>query len=168
MRVFCSQCGTPNEGQPGTKVICTNCTAVFEVPGGADAGQAPSSGLADTQLSAPPPTVAPPSTPAGPSWGAPSVNPGQPGPLYPAPTNTTPGAHPLAITSLVLGLLACCIPFAASLAALITGIIAIQKIDANPTAHGGRGLAMAGAILGGIGLAGSILLVILSAIGNAH
>lgn len=165
MRVFCSQCGTPNEGEPGTKVICTSCTQVFEVPG----GMTPP---APQPAPAPPPPLAqtyvPPSAnvpPAQPSWGSPLVNPGQPGPTFPAPPPgaSGPSTHGLAIASLVLGIL-CCFPF--NVAALITGYLAIQKIDANPQVHGGKGLAIAGMVLGGIGMIFTVIGVISAIAGN--
>ncbi|MBS2032665.1 MAG: DUF4190 domain-containing protein [Deltaproteobacteria bacterium] len=181
MRVFCSQCGTPNDGQPGTKVMCTNCTAVFEVPGTSNFGVAqtvmsgtPPPGAPSpltnvpTQPGAPnfPPTPAPQNLPApnAPSWGAPAVNPGQPGPIYPAPANqAASGTNGLAIASLVLGIL-CCIPFA-SIAAIVTGALAIQQIDANRT-QTGKGLAIAGISLGGISLLFTILGIIGSLVGH--
>jgi hypothetical protein len=54
----------------------------------------------------------------------------------------------LAIVSLVLGIL-CCLPF--SIGALVTGSMAIKQIDADPT-QTGKGLAIAGMVLGGLGV----------------
>ena len=168
MRVFCSQCGTPNEGAPGSKVICTSCTTVFEIPAGVtpvanDPAQAPTQPpLAQTYV--PPSANVPPAQ--QPSWGAPLVNPGQPGPSFPAPMPGAggPTTHGLAIASLVLGIV-CCIPFS-GIAALITGYMAIQKIDANPQLHTGRGLAVAGMILGGLSIVISVIGVIANLAGN--
>lgn len=67
--------------------------------------------------------------------------------------------HPLAIASLVTGILAivpgcCCgllgIPLA--IAAVITGIIGMQKINGDPAQFKGKGLAIAGLACGGVGL----------------
>lgn len=168
MRVFCSQCGTPNEGAPGTKVICTNCTQVFEVP-------AQDPGLAQTVMSPPaaptqpaspltPGTVPPAAQQPPATWSAPAVNPGQPGPLYPAPVAAAnPPTDGLAIASLVLGIL-CCFPF--NVAAIICGVLALQKINANPAAIGGKGLAIAGIALGGISASMTVLGFLAAMLGN--
>jgi len=182
MRVFCSQCGTANEGQPGTKVMCTNCTSVFEVPGAASFGtaqtvmsgtpppaamQTPAPGPSTQPGSPPFSTPTPQNLPAGaPNWGAPAVHPGQPGQLYPAPiTQPTTGTNGLAIASLVTGIL-CCFPF--NLAAVICGAIALQQINAptptNPV--GGKGLAIAGISLGSISLLFTVLGLIGSLVGH--
>lgn len=67
--------------------------------------------------------------------------------------------HPLAIASLVTGILAivpgcCCgllgIPLA--IAAVITGILGMNKINADPMQFKGKGLAIAGLVCGGVGL----------------
>jgi len=64
----------------------------------------------------------------------------------------------LAIVSLVCGILAICLcGFVSGIPAVITGVMAKNKIDANPELYGGRGMAIAGIITGAIG---SILLVI--------
>jgi hypothetical protein len=167
MRVFCSQCGTPNEGEPGTKVICTSCTTVFEIPAGVTPVAPPSEPVAAPPLAqtyVPPAANLPPTQ--QPSWGAPMVNPGQPGPTFPAPMPGAggPTTHGLAIASLVLGIV-CCIPFS-GIAALITGYLAIQKIDANPQLHTGRGLAVAGMILGGLSIVISVIFTIVSLASN--
>ena len=180
MRVFCSQCGTANEGQPGTKVMCTNCTSVFEVPGAASFGtaqtvmsgtpppaamQTPAPGPSTQPGSPPFSTPTPQNLPTGaPNWGAPAAHPGQPGQLYPAPiTQPTTGTNGLAIASLVLGIL-CCVPIF-PLGAVICGGIAMQQLNANPT-KGGRGLAIGGLVLGGLGLAFWILAGIGAAVGH--
>lgn len=168
MRVFCSQCGTPNEGKPGTKVICTNCTAVFDVPavdpGLAQTVMSPPSGSQSQQPQQPTPQqpLAPPQQQPAPSWGTPSVNPGQTGPAYPAPAPAQQ-TETLAIISLVLGIL-CCIPFG-SIAAIICGALAIQKINANPSL-GGKGLAIAGISLGGLSVAFSVIMIVISLVTN--
>ena len=64
----------------------------------------------------------------------------------------------LAIVSLVLGIvgLLCCSLFVPSLAAVITGFMARGKANSNPSAFGGSGLAVAGIILGVLGLLGGV------------
>jgi hypothetical protein len=69
-----------------------------------------------------------------------------------------PRFNPLAIASLVCGILAVpgCFCFCGSplgLAAVITGIIGMQQIRRDPQAFKGHGMALAGIICGGIGMA---------------
>lgn len=94
--------------------------------------------------------------------------------VEPAPTGSIPAgptkSNGLAIASLVLGivglLFGCCtgvvgLPFA--IAALITGIIGMKKVDAET---GGKGLAIAGIVLGVIGiLIGIVMIIFIAAIG---
>lgn len=64
----------------------------------------------------------------------------------------------LAIVSLVCGILSltCCGPFT-GIAALVTGYMAKNNVDANPQQYDGRGLAIAGMIMGGISLVLTVL-----------
>lgn len=57
----------------------------------------------------------------------------------------------LAIVSLVLGVLGLCCGFS-GIAALITGYMAKNNADREPHIYGGRGMALAGMILGGISI----------------
>jgi hypothetical protein len=75
--------------------------------------------------------------------------------LLPTTTNT------LAIISLVAGIL-CCIPVISPLAAIITGALALSQIKASPIPQKGQGLAIAGIVLGSLGL----LLNMLSLLGK--
>jgi hypothetical protein len=71
-----------------------------------------------------------------------------------------PRMHPLAIISLVTGILSiplcCCalfgLPFIMGIASIVCGIIAMSKIKAQPQVFTGSGLAIAGIVLGGLGL----------------
>jgi hypothetical protein len=58
----------------------------------------------------------------------------------------------LAIVSLILGIvsLCCYISPVTGIAALVTGFMAMKKANADPTNYGGKGLAIAGMITGGI------------------
>jgi hypothetical protein len=67
----------------------------------------------------------------GQPWGAPLPPPG--------------GTNPLAIASLITGAL-CCMPF--PIAAVITGFLAIRQVDQSQGAQKGKGLAIAGIVLG--------------------
>jgi hypothetical protein len=64
----------------------------------------------------------------------------------------------LAIVSLVCGILSltCCGPVT-GIAALITGYMAKNNVEGNPQQYGGRGLALAGMIMGGISLVLTVL-----------
>jgi hypothetical protein len=75
----------------------------------------------------------------------------------------------LAVASLVLGILAipgacCCyssVPF--GIASIVTGFIAMNRAKLSPEAHGGRGMALAGVICGIIGLAFTVVVVLMGA-----
>lgn len=64
-------------------------------------------------------------------------------------------SNPMAVTSLVFGVLSFCIPIIASLVAIITGIIGLNKT--KDPAVGGKGLAIAGVVLGIVGIFASAL-----------
>jgi hypothetical protein len=70
-----------------------------------------------------------------------------------------PTTHPLAIVSLVGGLLMC-VPIA-GLAAVICGFIGRSQIAQNPQRYTGSGMALAGIILGFVQFVGWILYVLL-------
>jgi hypothetical protein len=159
MIVFCSQCGQKIEADPGSRVMCPNCTAVFTAPADGSAGaDAPAPTPVQTQDRAPnyiPPYAQNPSAypvPMQPQVGQPisQINP-----------SGQPKTNGLAIASLVSGIL-CCIPFS-GVAAIIMGAMAIGQINANPSQQQGKGLAIAGISIGSV----SIALVVLSAIINA-
>jgi len=67
----------------------------------------------------------------------------------------------LAIVSLVTGILSilCCGPIT-GIPAIITGFMAKNNIDANPSQYTGRGMAIAGMIMGGISILFGILYII--------
>lgn len=71
------------------------------------------------------------------------------------PAAQLPRTDPLAIWSLVLGILAfmCCIPFVPSVLAVVLGGQSRQRIRASGGTLTGDGLAQAGVILGWIGIA---------------
>jgi|HubBroStandDraft_5_1064220.scaffolds.fasta_scaffold194259_2 hypothetical protein len=101
-------------------------------------------------------------------FGAPAGYPQYAGPGG-TPGGVPPGAsartNPLAITSLVCGiaqfiLVFVAAPGLAALAALITGFIGLRQIGQR--GERGRGMAIAGLILGGIGILIQIILIILA------
>ena len=151
MKVFCPNCGTQNDGMPGGRLTCKACTASFEVPreGGV--------------VAQPPPPVRSPPQSSSPFPG---------GYAGPPPTGfgtgtglSSSGTNPLAIASLVLGIL-CCFPF--SVAAIITGVIAQNQINASNGMQRGRELATAGIVLGTLSLLLSAVGMVFSLLGRLH
>ena len=76
------------------------------------------------------------------------------------PVGTGGQNQTLAIVSLVCGIVGFCCGFA-SIAALITGFLAKKNAETNPAEYGGRGLAIAGMILGGISLGFTIIFLVI-------
>lgn len=148
MKTFCPNCGTQNEGMAGGRLTCKACTASFEVPR-EDAGS----------VAPPPPvvqTIAPPSIVNPPPSQFPTGHTGPPPTGFSGAGGAT---NPLAIASLVLGVL-CCTPF--SIGAIITGVMAQQQIKASGGQQKGSELAIAGMILGGLALVLNLIGVFLS------
>jgi hypothetical protein len=132
------------------------------------AGWAPLSTVPGVSSSRPPGSTSPPSppqadatTPGGvPAVTAPAV--GGPVTAVPVPSGQT---EPLAIWSLVLSLLGvcgfCCTPVVITgIAGVVCGHLALSKIGTRPELQG-RGLAMAGLIIGYCAIAGWLLWVLL-------
>lgn len=68
----------------------------------------------------------------------------------------------LAIVSLVCGILGIlCCGLLSGIPAIITGYMAKNNVDSNPQEYGGRGLAVAGMVLGGISIVLTIIVIIL-------
>ncbi|MFO0593837.1 MAG: DUF4190 domain-containing protein [Myxococcaceae bacterium] len=152
MKAYCPNCGTQNEGMPGGRVTCSACTASFEVP--REEGFTPPAPPPQPQVFQPPPPQAP-----TPTYQPPPIMPQ--GYVGPPPQGFNSGlatgggeTNPLAIVSLVLGIL-CCFPF--SIGAVITGVIAQQQIAASNGRQGGQGLAIAGIALGSLAIVLNIL-----------
>jgi hypothetical protein len=113
----------------------------------------------------PPPPAYPPAPPPAPPAGYPPHYPQYPPPYaahYPPPSAGTNG---FAIASLVLGIL--WIWWLGSILALVFGYVGKNQIDRGGRVQGGRGLAVAGIVLGWIGVAILALLIILAIIGVA-
>lgn len=151
MRVYCPQCGTAIDTQTPS-VRCPSCTTVFQAP------QVPAAAPPRPQATQVPPAFeqtfpTPTKTAPGPSWG---------GDPRPSPGWTSaPGAQApmsaLAVVSLVSGLL-CCIPCVAPITALVTGFLAMR--ETGPGQKNGRPLAIAGMVLGSLGLLLNLLSVL--------
>ena len=71
--------------------------------------------------------------------------------VVPAPPEKQ--ASGLAITSLVLGILSFCLPLIPAIPAVITGHLALGRIRRQPDKIGGKGMAIAGLVMGYFGLA---------------
>ena len=123
-----------------------------------------------------PPTAPPPGPPPAPVPGVPSPPPGPPPGAYPPPPGSfaPPPAQPyvpgvattdqntLAVTSLVCGIVTlvlalCCWPLGlvSAIAALITGYLGLRKAD--ELGGNGKGMAIAGLVMGGIGILVAVL-----------
>jgi hypothetical protein len=141
--MYCEQCG--NRLTPDAR-FCASCGAAVRVPApppevwaGPDSGTLP-----------PPPSVAPPPPPPPPAaWGT------YAGPYGAAPPTRTNG---FAIASMVLGIL--WIYWIGSILALVFGYIAKNQIDNSRGSQSGRGMAIAGIVLGWVGIAAIVLVVI--------
>ncbi len=84
------------------------------------------------------------------------------------PTTARPGADPVAIIALVVGLLGILLVFApvigliAPIAALVLGLVARSRLRTSGCA--GRGIATSGVVLGAIGLAMSLIVTVTSVV----
>lgn len=85
------------------------------------------------------------------------------GPAYGAPA--APKANGMAVAALVLGITGflCCIP---AILALVFGYISKGQIDKSNGTQGGRGMAVAGIVLGWVWVGLGIAYVILVALGT--
>lgn len=90
-------------------------------------------------------------------------------PPPPAPVSQPPAAPPprastngMAVASLVLGIL--WLWWLGSVLALVFGYIARRQIDSAEHAAGGRGLAVAGIVLGWVGVATLVLVILVLAV----
>lgn len=170
MRVYCPNCGSENEGAPGEKVTCTACTAIFDVPPEPESPPPPAVGSITTPRPPVPITPSPlggftGSSPAdrlaSGGWIAGSVSSGgisRPS-ARPGPKNNT-----LAIVSLTTGII-WCLPFG-SFIAVGTGIAALKQIDASQGQERGKNLAIAGIVLGGLGVGLTVLGIIGALLGT--
>lgn len=83
--------------------------------------------------------------------------------FYQSPNQTLP------VVSLVLGIMGsvfCCYGFPFGIAALITGFIGYNNAGKQPAIYGGRGLAIAGMILGAVSIVILLIFVLIGIAGN--
>lgn len=105
----------------------------------------------------PPPAWGAPPPPSAPQWAAPATGPGGGPPAYGAPPEQARGTSGFAIAALVLGI----IPILAGLLGIVFGIVALLRI--RKTSQRGRGLAIAGIVLGTLWLVALTALIIAAA-----
>lgn len=104
------------------------------------------------------------------NWQNQSMSPNQP--QYMAPPLAVRGQNQtLPTISLILGILGlvllCCwggIPF--GIAAAITGYLGMNNANNNPQQYGGKGLAIAGLIMGGASVAFGVIMLLIAIAGN--
>ena len=113
----------------------------------------------------PPPGFNPP--PYG--YGAPPPPPNPMNPMGPMGVPPTPRNHGLAIASMICGILAivpgCCCGFVGiplSITALIMGIVSISQINASGGQLGGKGMAIAGTVCGGVAVGLDVLGIVMN------
>jgi hypothetical protein len=91
---------------------------------------------------------------------------GQPGAPAPSPYANEPRTNGMAVASLVLGIL--WFWWIGSVLALIFGYVGKAEIDRSNGRQTGRGLAIAGIVLGWIGVAGGIIAIIVVAVNSSN
>ncbi len=154
-------------------------------PGGAPPG-APG-GFSPPPVGAPPPPAGGPPPGGGfspPAWNAPpggygvGLPPGvSPGAGYGGPPGQT--QDQFAVVSVVLGVLSlvlmfCCGPLSILLgiAAITFGLVALSRINKEPHRYSGKGMAIAGIVVGALGLVGYVLMFVvfgaMSFMSHAH
>jgi len=158
----CEQHIMLDDAWAGRTLNCPACGQTFQVPGlAAEPATATEPGPARVRLS-----QAPPSPPTPPPLPARPTAPGARTPARPSPRSTqAPRTSGLAIASLVLSIFGC--TGIAGIAAVICGHLARKQIRHNPQVAG-KGLALAGLIIGYSTFAMSIVAVVLLSIGLAQ
>ncbi|MEA3142776.1 MAG: hypothetical protein QOG31_100 [Thermoplasmata archaeon] len=156
---------------------CPRCSTVVTVEEG-QTPRCPSCGFGGPVAATPAPAAHPqpgqPAPPAPTGFSAPPPY-GQFSPLPPGGRLQTSGA---AVASLVLGIATVCVwwlPFfgvfvslVAGVLAIILGAVGIKQVNQNPTQVTGKGLAIAGLVLGivGLAIAASVLLFLAALFGS--
>lgn len=132
----------------GQKVRCPSCGQVLIAPAAAAPAPAPPLPVSGPAVTGVPIGAAPPPVGLAPGETQPA-----PGGFYPGgPFKRTSG---MAVASMVVGIISipfCCLGGPLGVTALVLGYLAIKEIDRAPEQIGGRGLALAGMITGGVGV----------------
>jgi Domain of unknown function (DUF4190) len=132
-----------------------------DTPHGSSEG-APREGSEPSPQYAPPPSL-PPQYPPAAQYG--QQPPWPPPPYYGYGPPVAARTNGFAIASLVLGIL--WLYWVGSILALIFGYIGKSQIDGSGGTQTGRGLAIAGIVLGWVGVGALLLIVVLIAIGTS-
>ena len=138
----CANCGTVATDEAH---FCPRCGASMAAPVAADVSQA----------SAPPAPPAPPPPPP------PYAQPQQP---YYGAVGPAPRTNGMAVASLVLGIV--WLFWVGSILALVFGYVGKGQIDRAGGAQSGRGLAIAGIVLGWVGVGTLVLTIVLAIVGS--
>lgn len=150
---FCTDCGSPvTDRATSEPTLVRAATAATAPPHAAPSASYP------PPPTHPPPPAPPPAPPVQPQL---STLPPPQAPYAPGYDTTPAGTNGYAIASLVLGIV--WIAGLGSLLAVIFGVMAKNQIDASGGRQTGRGLAVAGLVLGVVGLIGLIIWIILIA-----
>lgn len=150
MKVFCPNCGTDNDGTPGSRVTCRACTASYEVPfeAGATPQPQPSFGGRPVQTFDQPAQVQPPPMAPAPVQPPPNVwTPNAPGVFVQPPAGAQGQTNTLAIVSLVSSFVGCLCGLG-SIVGIVTGFMSISQINATGGTQKGRELAIGGIVVG--------------------
>ena len=154
MKAYCPNCGTPNE-TTGGRVVCSACTTGFEASSGPVVPPPLNAPPKPTSAPLPPPQAQSPQRPVA-TWGANQTAASVAQSRLQTAVTSGGATNPLAIVSLVAGIV-CCIPIISPAVAIATGVMALQQIDASSPAQGGKPLAVAGIVLGGLTLLMNVL-----------
>jgi len=140
--MFCPACNAPNEDDAA---YCGNCGAALTADATPPAGEVPVRSDAPEEVALQPKPASPPSAPE------PPVRP------YRA-AGAAVETNGMAVASLILGIAGLTVvPTIGSVLALILGYMARRDIHQRPTETSGDGLAVAGIVLGWIGVVLTVL-----------
>jgi hypothetical protein len=158
-------------GSPGQGVFGAPAQGGFQAQGAAFQPTSPPGFQPPGQGFAPPPQGVVPGQPAG--FGGPQGFPPAPGWQPGQPFQPTVPNNRLAITALISGCAQVALwflflvpGFLAAVVALVCGLAALKQVSQRNEA--GRGMAIAGVILGGIGILGGLFWILLFVVGAAH
>ena len=156
----CAACGAANDD---AAAVCINCAADLHTH---EEGRPPAPYGPPPQYGAPPaygPAPYQPQSPYGPAPGYPPSYGYPPGPGYGGYGPAAASTNGMAVASLVLGIL--WIYWVGSILALIFGYLGKRQIEQSGGRQQGRGLAIAGIVLGWVGVGVLALLLVLGLIG---
>lgn len=165
---YCPQCGSPRRAGAA---FCSNCGTPLPARGEDSGGvqSAAPGGDAQTGYQPPPPQGYVPASPGYQPLPPPGYQPPPPpGYGYGYGYQSAPlqqRTNGFSIASLVLGIV--WIYWIGSVLALVFGYIAKNQIDQSNGTQSGRGMAIAGIVLGWIGVATLVLVIFLAAVGAA-